>query len=77
MNDEQIERFAADHQVTVFGFACDQTPALTPLPIWLAHKLARRLATVRLKSEFAYLAPDGKTQGRSNSATVARCEFIA
>lgn len=39
MDDDEIERLAVDNQATVFGFACGQTPALMPLPIWLAHKL--------------------------------------
>ena len=62
MDDDEIERLAVDNQATVFGFACGQTPALMPLPIWLAHKLARQLAAVRERGDLAYLAPDGKTQ---------------
>ncbi|MEJ2060072.1 MAG: methionine adenosyltransferase [Gammaproteobacteria bacterium] len=57
-----IDCLPVRNQVTVFGFACNQTPAMMPLPIWLAHRLARRLTAVRLNEELPYLAPDGKTQ---------------
>jgi S-adenosylmethionine synthetase len=62
LTDEEIEQIPVKNQVTVFGFACTQTSALIPLPIWLAHKLARRLAAARLQRQLLYLAPDGKTQ---------------
>jgi S-adenosylmethionine synthetase len=60
--DDEIEALTVENQGTVFGFACTQTAALMPLPIWLAHQLARRLAEVRLDRELHYLSPDGKTQ---------------
>src|SRR5260221_1208469 len=62
LSDEVIERVTVKNQVTAFGFACDQTPALLPMPIWLAHRLARRLTSVRLQKLLPYLTPDGKTQ---------------
>ena len=49
-------------QATAFGFACRQTAALMPLPIWLAHKLARQMVTARVQNLVPYLSPDAKTQ---------------
>jgi S-adenosylmethionine synthetase len=62
LSEEEMDRLTVKNRATVFGFACDQTPALMPLPIWLAHKLARRLTSVRVQKLLAYLTPDGKTQ---------------
>jgi S-adenosylmethionine synthetase len=62
LSDEEIDRIPVKNQVTVFGFACNQTPAYLPLPIWLAHQLARRLTVARRIRLLPYLTPDGKTQ---------------
>ncbi len=62
MTGEEIEAVTATQQGSLFGYACRQSPDMLPLPIWLAHRLARRLSALPSEADCGYLSPDGQVQ---------------
>ncbi|MGD2111835.1 MAG: methionine adenosyltransferase [Gammaproteobacteria bacterium] len=62
MDDEALDKIFCRQQTSVFGYACNQTPDLMPLPIWLSNRLARTLDAQHVRRELPYLLPDSETQ---------------
>jgi S-adenosylmethionine synthetase len=62
MTDKEIDKITARQQTSVFGYACDHTRDLMPLPIWLAHRIAQRIDRIQKTKKLPYLLPDAEIQ---------------
>ena len=62
LDDAYIDSIVSKHQVTLFGYACNQTADLMPLPVWLAHALSKQMDSAKVKKKLPYLLPDAKAQ---------------